>query len=111
MNYTSPTPPEDPSQICKDVLTSLQDSTAGAVGPDGNSKSNLEQLFYDEQSYWRDSLAFTFHFRTFNDKELISKVFLERAAKTGLENVAVVPGTARLTPAGPTMVSKILGMV
>lgn len=93
----APTP--DPMQVCTDILTTLFEGLASG------DVAKVKDCFYAEQSYWRDSLALTYHFRTFNDRETISHALVDRAtvAKTG--GVVVYPGTARLTPAGPTLVS------
>lgn len=90
----------DPSDICAEVLQALFEGLS-----EGNV-NKVKNCFYDEQCYWRDQLALTYHFRTFKDKECISKALVERAAISKPGSVAVAPGTARLTSAGPTLVRR-----
>jgi hypothetical protein len=89
----------DPATTCTEVLESLSKALeAGEV-------SKVNELFYEEQCYWRDQLALTYHFRTIKDREAVSLALVGRAALAKVGNVAVIPNTARLTHAGPTLVS------
>lgn len=92
----------DPTAICNEALTSLFDAlSSGDV-------DKVKETFYTDQSYWRDQLALTYHFRTFNDRDVISEAMVERTRINKLGKVTVLPGTARLLPAGPPLVSSPL---
>lgn len=93
------TPTPDPTAICTEVLSSLCDALSA------EDVNKVKECFYDEQSYWRDQLALTFHYRTFKDRDVIAKTLVERTSGNKIDNLMVLPGTARLTPAGPTLVS------
>lgn len=92
--------PEDAAQIAATALESLSSATK-----DGDS-SALSRCFLSEQSFWRDSVALTYHFRTFNDAAQIASNLLARCQFHGANDFKLLPGpgSARVTNAGPKQV-------
>lgn len=85
--------------ICTRVLSSLSDAF-------GHSDfTSLEEVFLDEGAYWRDTLAFTYHLRTFAGREAIAGSFRELQQKRRGSDFAVDPSSAKPVTAGPLLVS------
>lgn len=92
-------PNPESMSICTEVLESL------FKGLSAGDAAAVKESFYPDQSYWRDQLALTYHFRTFTDRDVITQALVDRTSTNKLDKLTVLPGTARLTPAGPTLVS------
>ncbi|KUI59726.1 putative indole-3-pyruvate monooxygenase YUCCA11 [Cytospora mali] len=74
-----PSPEEvDAPALANNSLSSLTD----ALGTEDARKVKL--CFSSSQSYWRDLLSFTYHFRTFNDAGIIASAMLMLVRKRGI---------------------------
>lgn len=65
----------------------------------------LANCFLEEQSYWRDQLAFTWHLRTFYTPRGCASNMVETASLRGIDKRFVVDGSPQFIPASPTLVS------
>ncbi|KAJ5632118.1 hypothetical protein N7490_008457 [Penicillium lividum] len=69
-----------------------------------NDISKVKSCFFSSQSYWRDILAFTYHFRTFNDGAKIAPTFLELKEERGMVGgFNLLPGSVQFVQATPTL--------
>lgn len=60
--------------------------------------------FYDNHAWWKDSLALTYHLRTFNTPKIVSAALLETRKLRGLGKFQL-DGGAVFIPATPFLVS------
>lgn len=67
----------------------------------------LEDLFFTEQAYWKDSLAMTYHLRTFNDRGPITQALLYLNSKRKVGKSKVVPESPTPISLNETLVSPI----
>ncbi|KAJ5239230.1 hypothetical protein N7468_003849 [Penicillium chermesinum] len=65
----------------------------------------LKSCFYADQAYWKDSLALTYHLRTFLGPNVIAAAFLQTKVLRGLPQGLQVDGGAVFLPATPVLVS------
>lgn len=65
----------------------------------------LANCFLEEQSYWRDQLAFTWHLRTFYTPHVCASSLVETASLRGIDKSFAVDGSPQFIPASPTLVS------
>lgn len=63
----------------------------------------LANCFLEEQSYWRDQLAFTWHLRTFYTPRGCASNMVETASLRGIDKRFVVDGSPQFIPASPTL--------
>jgi hypothetical protein len=56
-------------------------------------------------SYWRDTLAFTSHLRTFKDREVIALALIELNQQRRIDGIALTPGLAEIVTLSETLVS------
>jgi hypothetical protein len=70
----------------------------------GCDAAALRDLFFREQSYWRDSLAMTYHLRTFRDDNVIVHALLELNSKRRIRGASIIPGSPSLLSPSPTLV-------
>jgi hypothetical protein len=68
-------------------------------------KNAIADAFWAHQSYWRDTLAFTSHFRTFKGPELIALALTELNQQRRIDGIAIIPGSAQVIVASETLVS------
>ncbi|KAI9028650.1 hypothetical protein DFJ74DRAFT_603593 [Hyaloraphidium curvatum] len=84
------------AELASAALTRLADALANG------SSDRLAECFLKEQCYWRDTLAFTYHFRTFADssapRNLAALARLRRPS-----GFSVMPNSARCMPSGPNL--------
>lgn len=71
----------------------------------GSDSSSLADLFLESGAYWRDTLAFTYHLRTFSGKEDITRALTELNSQRLSKEFRVVSGSATAASAGPSLVS------
>ncbi|KAJ6084548.1 hypothetical protein N7486_011348 [Penicillium sp. IBT 16267x] len=75
-----------------------------AEGLEESNISKVKACFLSSQSYWRDLLAFTYHFRTFNDGAVIAPALVELKGRRGLvDGFHVLSESIRCVPATPTL--------
>ncbi|KAI0163674.1 hypothetical protein BJ166DRAFT_526909 [Pestalotiopsis sp. NC0098] len=63
----------------------------------------LVDCFLEEQSYWRDQLAFTWHLRTFYTPRVCASSLVETVSLRGIDKSVVVDGSPQFIPASPTL--------
>ncbi|ROW11857.1 hypothetical protein VPNG_04914 [Cytospora leucostoma] len=64
----------------------------------------VKSCFLTSQSYWRDLLSFTYHFRTFNDVGVIAPALVELSRKRGIEGAfELIPGSVQNVVVSPTL--------
>ncbi|RSL82867.1 hypothetical protein CEP51_004883 [Fusarium floridanum] len=78
------------------VLDSLNAALAA------NDADALERCFFSEQAYWKDTLALTYHLRTFFTPRIIAANLLETRRLRGI-NGRLELDAAVFTPAAPTL--------
>jgi hypothetical protein len=66
--------------------------------------SELSSLFFTDQAYWRDTLALTYHLRTFKNRDAIASALLELAPKREVCRIQVLPDSPAFICVGPTLV-------
>ena len=64
----------------------------------------LKSSIYNDQAYWRDQLALTYHLRTFSSPGVIVAALLETTRLRGLAGGFKLAGKASFVPASPTLV-------
>lgn len=69
-----------------------------------NDAAALQACFFPAQSYWKDSLALTYHLRTFRGPEVIAKNLLATKEARQCNPVWKLEG-AVFVPATPALVS------
>lgn len=84
--------------VCEKVLSALSDSLA-------SNSADLAGLFATNGAYWRDTLAFTYHLRTFNGREAIAKALYDLNPQRQSRGFKVIEGTAAAVTGGPSLVS------
>lgn len=85
--------------ICTRLLSSLCDGLRGL------DSTSLEGLFLGDGAYWRDTLAFTYHLRTFAGRGPIARAFRELNPQRRCGVFEIVPSSAKPVSAGPSLVS------
>ncbi|KAH9203185.1 hypothetical protein DL95DRAFT_350116 [Leptodontidium sp. 2 PMI_412] len=65
--------------------------------------SELSSLFFTDQAYWRDTLALTYHLRTFKNRDAIASALLELGPKREVCSIQILPDSPALICAGPTL--------
>ncbi|RSL74464.1 hypothetical protein CEP53_000279 [Fusarium sp. AF-6] len=84
-----------------DLLNSLNAALAA------NDPNALERCFFSEQAYWKDTLALTYHLRTFFAPHVIVANLLETRRLRGI-NGRLELDAAVFTPAAPALLIKDL---
>lgn len=79
------------------ALNSLNASIAA------RDEKRLSECFYDRQAWWKDSLALTYHLRTFVSPGVISRALLETTHLRGGGKFSI-DGEATFIPATPVLV-------
>lgn len=72
---------------------------------EANDAESLSKCFYQEQAYWRDQLALTWHLRTFGAAATIAAGLLETTKLRRVHDGLIIKGPARLIHATPLLVS------
>ncbi|KUI67911.1 putative indole-3-pyruvate monooxygenase YUCCA10 [Cytospora mali] len=88
---------EEPTQK---ALAALGRFNAALAADDAEK---LASCFYDEQAYWRDQLALTYHLRTFYSPGVIAAGLLETKKLRGLTGELQLSGAAHFIPATPVL--------
>lgn len=71
---------------------------------DAEDVKKVKSCFLTSQSYWRDLLSFTYHFRTFNDAGVIAPAMLMLTRKRGLlGGFELIPGSVQDVVVSPTL--------
>ncbi|EEU40655.1 uncharacterized protein NECHADRAFT_76016 [Fusarium vanettenii 77-13-4] len=83
----------------KQALGILDDLNAALAE---NYLNALERCFFSEQAYWKDTLALTYHLRTFFDPRVIAANLLETRRLRGI-NGRLELDAAAFTPTTPTL--------
>lgn len=68
-------------------------------------KHGMAELFVNDRSYWRDTVAITAHLRTFKSPHTIASVLTELNRQRHISEVSIIPGTAQIVKASDTLVS------
>lgn len=89
---------EEPTKQAKTVLDQFNAAVAS------NDVQALKDCFYPDQAYWKDSLALTYHLRTFNGPDVIASSFLETEGLRGIPKGLEIDGGAIFMPATPVLV-------
>lgn len=84
----------------KQALGILDDLNAALAENDLNA---LQRCFFSEQAYWKDTLALTYHLRTFFSPRVIAANLLETRGLRGI-NGRLELDAAAFTPTTPTLV-------
>jgi hypothetical protein len=71
-----------------------------------NDIEALQTCFFTKQAYWKDSLALTYHLRTFRKPEVIAKNLIKTKEARRCEGAWKLEG-AVFVPATPVLVSAI----
>lgn len=79
---------------------------AALVAEDAKS---LESLFFPGVVYWKDTLALTYHLRTFSGAAVVAASILETRKLRGIERGIQLEGPAQFVPASPVLVSHLRG--
>ena len=90
----------DAEEICSTVLSMLSGSVQGS-----QSTPRLEDLFLRDGAYWRDTLAFTYHLRTFKSRKEIARAFRDLNPRRQSFSFEIIPGSTKPVSAGPSLVS------
>ncbi|KAK1783184.1 hypothetical protein QBC45DRAFT_389074 [Copromyces sp. CBS 386.78] len=64
---------------------------------------SLEDLFFPGLVYWKDSLALTYHLRTFTGAAVVAAGLLETTKLRGIESGIQLEGPAQFIPASPVL--------
>jgi hypothetical protein len=88
-----------PTKQAQVVLDSLNAALAA------NDARALEKCFLEEQGYWKDQLALTYHLRTFKSPAIIAASLLETNKLRVIKEGFKVDGGAMFIPATPVLVS------
>lgn len=88
-------------EAVKQSLVILDKLNAALAADDAGA---VEACFYDTHAWWKDSLALTYHLRTFNTPRTVSKALLETGKLRGLGKFQL-DGGAVFIPATPFLVS------
>jgi hypothetical protein len=80
------------------VLSSLNAALAAA------DTDALEGCFFLGQAYWKDSLALTWHLRTFTSPGVIAASLLQTKELRGMQGDIKLDGAAQFVPATPVLV-------
>lgn len=86
------------ASICAQVLSTLSNSLASNNG-------DLENIFLADGAYWRDTLAFTYHLRTFHSRKAIAKALHYLNQQRESNNFKVTENTTAVITGGPSLVS------
>lgn len=86
--------------ICIGILSAFSEAL------EGSNSTRLEDLFLGDGAYWRDTLAFTYHLRTFAGRGAIAGAFRELHPQRRGSVLEIMPCTAKPVSAGPSLVSK-----
>lgn len=89
---------DEPTKQALSVLDKLNNALAA------DDPRALESLFFTSQAFWKDTLALTYHLRTFNKPATITANLLETKRMRGLTKGIRLDGSARFMPAAPTLV-------
>lgn len=89
---------DEPTKQALSVLDKLNNSLAA------DDPGALESLFFTSQAFWKDTLALTYHLRTFKRSATITANLLETKRIRGLTKGIKLDGSARFMPAAPTLV-------
>jgi len=73
-------------QVLRGFSTALQSADKNAIA----------DTFLAHQSYWRDTIAFTSHMRTFKDPEVIALALTELNRQRRIDGIAITPGSAQI---------------
>ncbi|KAH7631217.1 hypothetical protein B0T09DRAFT_339383 [Sordaria sp. MPI-SDFR-AT-0083] len=73
---------------------------AALVAEDAKS---LESLFFPGVVYWKDTLALTYHLRTFSGAAVVAASILETRKLRGIERGIQLEGPAQFVPASPVL--------
>ncbi|KAE8391181.1 FAD/NAD(P)-binding domain-containing protein [Aspergillus alliaceus] len=95
----------DPASMAGDEATKqaravLKRLSAALADDDANA---LQGCFFDNQAYWKDQLALTYHLRTFNTPRIIAASLLETKTLRNVKGKITVKGAAIFFPATPTL--------
>lgn len=91
-------------EATKQALAAL--NTFNAALETDNVES-LASVFYDDQAFWRDQLALTYHIRTFASPSVVAAALLETKKLRGWAGGFKLVGTAKFITANPNLVSKL----
>ncbi|KAB8231633.1 uncharacterized protein BDW43DRAFT_320665 [Aspergillus alliaceus] len=102
---TIPSSMIDPTSMASDEATKqaravLKRLSAALADDDANA---LQGCFFDNQAYWKDQLALTYHLRTFNTPRIIAASLLETKTLRNVKGEITVEGAAIFLPATPTL--------
>lgn len=97
----------DPNSMSGDEPTrqaqAILDQFNAAVA--SNDANALQECFYPDQAYWKDSLALTYHLRTFKSPDVISASFIETKVQRGIPVGLEIDGGAIFLSVTPILVS------
>lgn len=95
--------PTDASDKASDLVENILVELGCAM--EKNDVSQLSSLFFTDQAYWRDTLALTYHLRTFKNRDAIASALLELAPKREVYSIQMIPDSPAFICAGPTLAS------
>ncbi|KAI9010547.1 hypothetical protein DFJ74DRAFT_684858 [Hyaloraphidium curvatum] len=87
---------EEAMRIASELLATVDAAIAAG------EEAKLASCFLKEQSFWKDNVALTAHFRTFY-QEAAPRNLLKMAGERGAKGFQPIPGTVRCVPAMPTL--------
>lgn len=98
-----------PSSISNDEASGIARSALARFSTAlvSNDKEALISCFFDEQAYWRDHLALTYHLRTFHGAEVISDALLETKELRNVMGSFNLVGQAHYIKPMPVLVRSI----
>lgn len=91
---------DEPAKEAQLILNSLNAAIAQ------NNARALADCFLDQQAYWRDQLALTYHLRTFKTPNIIAFSLLQTSKLRGVKGDIEIDGGAIFQPVTPALVSE-----
>ena len=89
---------EEPTKVAVAVLKTFNAALAA------DDAEALEKCFFAEQAYWKDSLALTYHMRTFAGPGVVAASLLKTKTLRDVADGFKIVGKARFMPATPVIV-------
>ncbi|KAK3400184.1 hypothetical protein B0T20DRAFT_391713 [Sordaria brevicollis] len=95
----------DPASMAGDEATQQALAVVNAMNEAlvAEDARSLEGLFFPGSAYWKDSLALTYHLRTFNGAGVVAAALLETKRLRGIESGIQLEGAAQFIPATPVL--------
>lgn len=91
----------NPASMAGDTATKLASPILSKFNASltADNAAELASCFFDEQAWWKDQLALTYHLRTFTRPSVIAAALLDTSKLRQVPGVIKLEGEAHLIPA------------